>query len=115
MNSPEQLRRRTKNFALACVRFCRTIPHTAEADVFRRQLLKSGTSVGANYRAACRGRSNAEKKARLGVAMEESDESLYWLELLDEVPLGDAARRGQLLQEAKELTAIFTACFYNMP
>jgi four helix bundle protein len=115
MRSPEDLRRRTKAFALAVIRFCRTLPYTVEGDVFRRQLLKSGTSIGANYRAACRGRSPAEKKARIGVVMEESDESQYWLELLDEVRLGDVDQRGPLLKESGELTAIFTASFYNMP
>jgi four helix bundle protein len=101
------LRQRTKKFALDDVRFCRTLPHAVEGDVFRRQLLKSGTSVGANYRATCRGRSPAEKKAKLGIAIEESDESLYWLELLDTLNLGQANERRRLMKEADELTAIF--------
>ena len=112
---PEKMRIRTKAFALGVIRFCRTLPHSVEADVFRRQLLKSATSVGANYRAVCRGRSPAERKAKLGVVVEESDESQFWLEVLDEVTLGDAAQRTVLLREATELTAIFTASYYNMP
>jgi len=115
MEWPEKMRLRTKAFALAVIRFCRTLPHTVESDVFRRQLLKSGTSVGANYRSACRGRSPAEKKAKLGVVLEESDESQFWLEVLDEVRLGDAAQRKVLLKEATELTAIFTTGYHNMP
>jgi four helix bundle protein len=115
MEWPEIMRRRTKAFALAVIRFCRTLPHTVESDVFRRQLLKSGTSVGANYRATCRGRSDAEKKAKLGLVLEESDESQFWFELLDEVGLGNAVQRKTLLKEATELTAIFTTSYHNMP
>jgi four helix bundle protein len=114
MEWPEVMRRRTKAFALAVIRFCRTLPHTVEGDVFRRQLLKSGTSVGANYRASCRGRSPAEKKAKMGVALEEADESQYWFEILTEVSLGQASLRKPLLQEATELTAILTTAFFNM-
>jgi four helix bundle protein len=112
--SPEDLRRRTKSFGLAAIRFCRTLPHNVEADVFRKQLLKSATSVGANYRAVCRGRTGAEKKSKMGVVMEESDESQYWLEILTEISLGQASLRTPLLKEAGELTAIFTTAFYNM-
>jgi four helix bundle protein len=115
MQWPEKMRLRTKAFALEVIRFCRTLPHTVESDVFRRQLLKSGTSVGANYRAVCRGRSSAEKKAKLGIVVEESDESQFWLEVLEEVGLGDAAQRKALFKEATELTAIFTSSYYNMP
>ena len=111
---PEVMRRRTKAFALSVIRFCRTLPHTAEGDVFRRQLLKSATSVGANYRAVCRGRSDGEKKAKMGIVGEESDESQFWLEILTEVSLGQASLRKQLLAEATELTAIFTRSYANM-
>ena len=114
MEWPEIMRRRTKAFAPAVIRFCRTLPHTVESDVFRKQLVRSGTSVGANYRASCRGRSPAEKKAKLGISLEESDESQYWLELLEEVNLGDAVQRSALLKEATELTAILTTSFFNM-
>ena len=115
MEWPEVMRRRTKAFALDVVRFCRTLPHTVEGDVFRRQLLKSGTSVGANYRATCRGRSPAEKKAKMRVVLEESDESQFWLEILTDVNLGNAQLRAPLLKEATELTAIFTTSYANMP
>lgn len=115
MNWPEYMRERTRAFALAVVRYCRTLPHTVEADVFRRQLLKAGTSVGANYRASCRGRSPAEKKAKLGIALEEADESQYWLDLLEAIDLGNRSHRQPLAQEATELTAILTSAFSKMP
>ena len=110
----EQLRQRTRKFAVAVIRYCRTLPHTVEGDVFRRQLLKCGTAVGANYRATCRGRSAAEKKAKLGIVIEEADESEYWLDLLDEIPLGDEKQRAWLLSESSELTKLFVSCRRGM-
>ena len=83
-------------------------------NVVRYQLTKSGTSVGANYRATCRGGSRAEKIAKLGIAIEESDESLYWLEILEDLNLGEATERKRLLREADELTAIFVKCRGSM-
>ncbi len=109
MEWSEILRRRTFAFALAVVRFCRTLPHSAEGDVFRRQLLKAGTSVGANYRASCRGRTGKEKQAKLGIVLEEVDEVTYWLELLAAVEMGDREVRKSLLTESGELTALFAA------
>jgi four helix bundle protein len=111
---PEEMRRRTRAFALDVIRFCRTLPHTAEADVFRRQLLRSGTSVGANYRAACRGRSPADKKNKIAIALEEADETQYWLDILTEVQLGHPPQRKTLLQESTELTAILTRTHVNL-
>jgi four helix bundle protein len=73
------------------------------------QLLRSATSVGANYRAACRGRSRNEFASKLGIVVEEADESIYWLELLEENGIVPAKKLKDLLQEAHELTAIFTA------
>ena len=103
MTWPEKMKIRTKKFALDTVRFCRTLPHNIECDVYRRQLIKAGTSVGANYRATCRGRSTAEKKAKISIAVEEADECQYWLELLEELAIGDPVddppgihRRGML-------------------
>ena len=96
-------------FALAIVRFCRTLPHTVEGEVFRKQLLKAGTSVGANYRASCRGRTTREKLAKLGIALEEADESDYWLSILATFTSGNAEQRQWLLKEAGELIRIFSA------
>jgi four helix bundle protein len=82
VNSPDNLRDRTKAFAIRIVRLFRALPHSREAQVIGNQLLRSGTSVGANYRAACRARSRQEFISRLGVVVEEADETIFWLELL---------------------------------
>ncbi len=74
-----------------------------------KQVLRSGTAVAANYRAACRARSRVEFAAKIGVVVEECDETVFWLELLTETRVVKPARMGPLLQEARELTAIFTA------
>src|SRR5688572_13768201 len=79
-----EFKQRTKRFALQVIDFCEELPRNRTCDVLGKQLLRSGTSVGANYRAACRGRSVAEVLAKLGNVEEEADESMYWLELLEE-------------------------------
>jgi four helix bundle protein len=76
------LKLRTSHFALRIVQLCRALPFNDEGRVLRRQLLRSGTSVGANYRSACRARSRAEFVAKLGLVLEEADETVFWLELL---------------------------------
>lgn len=101
-------------FALAVVRYCRTLPRDIEADVFRRQFLKAGTSVGANYRASCRGRSPRERKAKLGIALEEADECDYWLTILNHFKLGNTEQRAWLTTEALEITKILATAFGNM-
>ena len=107
--TPEQLRGRTKEFALRIVRLFRALPRSAEAQVMGKQLLRSGTSVGANYRAVCRSRSRAEFVAKLGVVIEEADESAFWLELLIESGTFRKEKLEALLNEACELTALFNA------
>jgi|SRR5579864_267798 len=109
MDRRDDLKTRTKAFALRVVRLYKALPHREEARVIGRQLLRSGTSVGANYRAACRGRSRAEFVAKLGVVLEEADETVFWLELLQESDIVGAQRLAPLIQEAHELTAIFVA------
>jgi four helix bundle protein len=96
-------------FAVAIVRFCRTLPRTIEGDVFRKQLLRAGTGVGANYRASSRSRSTQEWRSRLAVVIEEADESDYWLTLMDVTEIGERPVRQELLREARELTALFSA------
>src|SRR5436853_2514956 len=81
----EQLRTRTKEFALRIVHLFRSLPPATEAQVIGRQLLRSGTSVGANYRAACHARSRAEFIAKIGVVSEEADETVFWIELLADI------------------------------
>ncbi|HEX5434951.1 MAG TPA: four helix bundle protein [Candidatus Angelobacter sp.] len=107
--TPQELRNRTKQFALRVVRLFRSLPKSPEAQVIGRQLLRSGTSVGANYRAACRARSRAEFVAKLGVVVEEADESAFWLELLIETGTFKQEKVNNLLAEALELTALFNA------
>src|SRR5690242_13956145 len=107
--SPEQLRDRTKAFAIRIVRLFRALPRTAEAQVIGRQLLRSGTSVAANYRAVCRSRSRPEFISRLAVVVEEADESCLWLELLRDTGVLPASKLEELLKEANELTRIFNA------
>ncbi len=105
----EELRRRTKAFALRVIRVYRALPRSTEAQVLGKQLLRSATSVGANYRAVCRARSRPEFIAKPGVVAEEADETVFWLELLIEAGIMSARRLEGLLKEARELTAIFSA------
>jgi four helix bundle protein len=105
----EQLRDRTKAFALRIVRLFRSLPKATEAQVIGKQLLRSGTSVAANYRAACHARSKAEFVAKIGVVLEEADESVLWIEMLIDLGVLKKERLDQLLNEGRQLTAIFTA------
>ena len=110
MNSrPEQLRDRTKAFALRVIRLFRSLPCKTDTQVLGKQLLRCGTSVAANYRAVCRARSKAEFIARLGIVAEEADEAGLWLELLTESETVRAELTAGLLKEARELAAILTA------
>src|SRR6266404_2042897 len=105
----EELRQRTKAFAIRVVKLYGALPKTIEAQVIGKQMLRCGTSIGANYRAACRSRSRAEFISKLGIVVEEADETIYWLELLSDTGTLGAGRLGEMLKEAHELTAIFTA------
>ena len=105
-NSPD-LKARTKQFALRILRLYRALPAKEEARILGRQILRSGTSVGANYRAACRARSKAEFISKLGVVLEEADETVFWLELLLEGGIVKHEKLDALLNEANELTSIF--------
>ena len=108
MTEPE-LKDRTKQFALRAIRLVDTLPRKVSSEVLGKQLLRSATSVGANYRSACRGRSTAEFVAKLGVVIEEADESEYWMELIAEAGLQKSGLVEPLRAEASELVAIFTA------
>jgi len=107
--SPE-LQVRTKHFALRIVRTFQALPRTSEAQVIGSQMLRSGTSVAANYRAAIRARSKTEFIAKMGIVVEEADETQFWIELLADAKIVPSMRLSALLQEATELTAIFTTC-----
>jgi four helix bundle protein len=108
-SQPEQLRDRTKVFALRVIRLFRSLPFKPDAQVLGKQLLRCGTSVAANYRSVCRSRSKAEFVARMGIVVEEADEAVLWLELLAESGIVSPERTKDLLVEAQELTAIFTS------
>jgi four helix bundle protein len=104
----KDLKERTKQFALKIIRLAASLPRTRAADIIGRQLLKAGTSVGANYREANRARSKAEFRAKIGIVEQESDESLYWLELLKESGIAKGKLLEELLVESDELVAIST-------
>ncbi|MBI4547011.1 MAG: four helix bundle protein [Ignavibacteriae bacterium] len=103
------LKQRTKAFALRVIKLVNSLSRSETARVLGNQLLRSGTSVGANYRAACRARSTAEFISKLNVAEEEADESSYWMELITESGLMKQKRMISLMREAEELTAILAA------
>jgi four helix bundle protein len=104
----EDLKKRTKNFALRILKLVAALPDTVQGRTVGGQLVRSGTSVGSNYRAACRGRSKAEFIAKLGIVEEEADESAYWLELIIEGGLLKQPVVQPLLDEAIELTRIMS-------
>jgi len=105
----DELKRRTKQFPLRIMRPVAALPRTVEARVIGKQLVEAGTSVGANYRAACRARSRAEFVAKLGIAEEEADESGYWLELIIEGGLMPEKSVAALHKEAGEVLAIISS------
>ena len=103
------LKTRTKQFALRVIKMCQAIPKTDESRTMTRQLLRSATSVAANYRAACRARSKAEFVAKIGIVVEEADETVFWIELLGDAKVVEIQRLQPILKEANELLAIFSA------
>jgi four helix bundle protein len=104
-----ELQSRTKRFALRVLKLVDALPRSTAGRAISNQLVRSATSVGANYRAACRARSCAEFAAKLGTVLEEADESLYWLELIRDGELRPDPKVSLLLKEANELTAILAA------
>jgi four helix bundle protein len=107
-SAADKLRSRTKEFALQIIRFCSRLPRTPETGILGKQLLRSGTSVGANYREACRARSSAEFISKVEIVLQELDETAYWIELLIE-GYGVQDIAGELLEETDQLTSIFVA------
>ena len=108
MSEPD-LKRRTKAFALRVLKLVDTLPKTTAGRALASQIVRSGTSVAANYRAACRARSTADFIAKMGIVEEEADETLFWLELLEESQLVPAAKLPAIKREANELIAITVA------
>jgi four helix bundle protein len=107
--SEQEFKHRTKQIALRIIRVVEALPPGKTADVIGRQLLRSGTSVGANYRAACRGKSRADVIAKLGTVEEEADESIYWPELLIEADIIPAKRLEGLIADLNEIPAMTVA------
>ncbi len=105
----EGLKKRTKQFALRIIKLARALPNISEGFVVKNQILRSGTAVGANYRASCRARSDAEFIAKLGTVIEGADETVFWLEIIVESGMINSELLSSLLQEANELTAIFVS------
>jgi four helix bundle protein len=100
---------RTKQLALRVIRLVESLPKSTTGRVIGRQVLRSATSVGANYRAACRAKSVADMIAKLSIVEEEADETLYWLELIVEADLVPEARLRELMQETDEITAMIVS------
>ncbi|MCK4501063.1 four helix bundle protein [Candidatus Babeliales bacterium] len=105
----EELKQRTKLFALRIINIVNALPKNAVSRTIANQLIRCGTSVGANYRASCRARSKKEFISKLGIVLEESDECSFWLELIIEAKLLKKIRVEPLLNESDELTAIFSS------
>jgi len=104
-----ELRERTKKFALRVVRMSRALPNNREANIISNQIIRSATSMAANYRAVGLARSKAEFLSKLGVVVEEADETLFWLEFLGELGIIKPSRLEELKAEAKELVSFFVA------
>ncbi|HTD24699.1 MAG TPA: four helix bundle protein [Terriglobales bacterium] len=114
MITSEELRQRTKAFALRIIKLSESMPKSQASYVIAKQVLRAGTSVAANYRAACRARSRAEfisklGVVKLGVVVEEIDETLFWLELIVDAHLLPSSRMKAIIDEANQLTSIFVA------
>jgi four helix bundle protein len=105
----QQLRDRTKSLSFAVIRLVTAMPRSQQAQIFGKQLVRSATSVAANYRAVNCCRTKAEFINKLRVVLEEADETVYWLECIREANLADAVRVDEILDEARQIAAIFTA------
>ena len=108
LHSPDAMRRRTRRFALAIIKLFKTLPHRDEARILGRQVLRSGTSVGAHYHEATRSRSRAEFISKIEGGLQELDETVYWLSLLKDANIINCRLEG-LLDEADQLTAILVS------
>jgi len=105
----KEFKERTKRFALQIIELVESLPKSKTTEIIGRQLLRSGTSVGANYRAACRAKSAADMIAKLAIAEEEADESIYWMELLVDAGTVSADQIDPLRAEANQLVAMLVA------
>ena len=104
-----QMKKRTKEFAKEIIELCRKLPDNREGRLIGNQIFRSGTSIAANYRAACRARSIADFISKLSIVEEEADETLFWLELIDEMKILDNSLLDPLMKENDEIIAIIVA------
>jgi len=105
----EAFKKRTQKFVVDNIKLFRTLPKTEEAKIIGRQLLRSSSSVGANYRAACRARSKAEFHSKLSIVVEEADESIFWMEILIEADIVTQQALAYLLKEGNEILKVVSA------
>jgi len=104
--NPEEMKKRTKEYAKEIIKLCRILPKNQESKLISNQLFRAGTSVAANYRAACRARSRADFISKMGIVEEEADESLFWLELIKELEISKNTVVPKLLIEGNEILSI---------
>ena len=109
VGSPEAFKKRTQQFALRVIRLVERVPRGTPGEIIGKQLLRSATSVGANYRAACRARSPSEFCSKMGIVEEEADESIYWMELLVEAEIFRKELLSALIQEGNEILSMVVA------
>jgi four helix bundle protein len=109
----EEFKKRTKTFTLRNIKVFQSLPKTDEAKIIGKQLLRSASSVGANYRAVCRARSQAEFFAKLSITIEEADESLFWLEILVESQIVTENKLADLMKEAEEIIKVLSKARKN--
>jgi four helix bundle protein len=109
----DELKQRTKLFALRMIKLCQKLPNATEAQIIGKQMLRSATSVAANYRAACRARSNAEFHSKICIVVEEADETMFWLELLWEADIVKQELLQNLYQENEEILKIMVVSRKN--
>ncbi len=105
----DEIKNRTKKLAIQIIEFCETLPRKTKFFVIEKQLIRCATSVGANYRAACRGKSKADFIAKLGIVEEEADEALYWIELIIELDNSFKEKAAPLYKEMNEILSIIVA------
>lgn len=110
----QEFKKRTKDIALRIIRLVESLPRTWSAEVIGKQLLRSGTSIGANYRAACRGKSTADVLHKLSIVEEEADESLYWMELLIDGDIVPERKLLALTSDVNEIVAMTVASIKTM-
>lgn len=105
-NFAEAFRNRTKKQAIEIIKYCNTLPKSDEAYIVKKQVIRSATSVAANYRAACRARSENEFFSKLSIVVEEADETVFWLELIRESEIDNSTKSSELLKESSEVLKI---------